>query len=243
MRVKTDRAVYIVTGTTLLTFLMANRVGTIWILYPNVLIAAILFFYVILQADEDVPLLSSSAIFGLAMVLTYIPMDWLFSRKVRLIFYLHSDFLANVTTPIGIILNWVVFATLAAYCYQRLATVFETRFVDASGNPRLGFVGTATLAAGLTGMGAAIGSVVIYALGASHLWVWNAAQVDHIPQLASVPVFVPIAFLITFLLAPYFFGGTGSLLRKQHAGVAGIRSGIFIGALQFLGFLMFYAWK
>ena len=253
MRVKTDRAVYIVTGTTLLTFLIVNRVGTgtigsldpkvlISLLYPNVLIAALLFVYAILQTDEDVPLLSSSAIFGVATVLTYVPMDWLFSRKVHLVIY-RTDFLVNITTPIPIILNWVVFATLAAYCYQRLATVFQTRFTDASENPRLGFMGTATLAAGLTGIGAAIGSVVIYTLGASHLWDWNALQVDHIPQLASVPVFVPIAFLITFLLSPYFFGVTGSLLRKQHAGVAGIRCGIFIGALQFLGFLMFYVWK
>lgn len=252
MQVKTDRAIYVVTGTTLLTFLIVNRVGTIglrdpdvliWLLYPNVLIAAILFFYCILQADEDVSLLSSSAIFGVAAVLTYVPMDWFFSRKMRLIFYLRSDFFASVTTPIGIILNWVVFATLAAYCYQRLATVFQTRLADATENPRLGFIGVATWAAALTGIGAAIGSIVIYALGASHLWIWNAAQVDHIPQIASVPVFVPIAFLIAFLLCPYVFGVTGSFLREQHTGVAGIRCGIFIGALQFLGFLMFYAWR
>ncbi len=243
MQAKTDRAVYVVTGTTLLTFLIANRVGTIWILYPNVLIAVVLFVYCILQTDEDVSLLSSSVIFGLATVLTYVPMDWLFSRKARLIFYLRSDFLANVTTPIGIILNWVVFATLAAYCYQRLATVSQTRFAQASETPRLGVMGAATLAASLTGIGAAIGSVVIYALGASHLWVWNSAQVDHIPQIASVPVFVPLAFLLTFLLCPYFFGVTGGFLREQHTGIAGIRCGIFIGALQFLGFLLFYAWK
>ena len=243
MRVKTDRVVYVVTGTTLLTFLMANRIGTIWVLYPNVLIAVLLFFYSFSQADEDVSLLSSSAIFGLATVLMYVPMDWLFSRKARLIFYLRSDFLANVSTPIGIILNWVVFATLAAYCYQRLAAVFQTRFADASRNPRLGFMGSATVAAGFTGIGAAIGSVVIYALGASHLWVWNSTQVDWMPQIASVPIFVPLAFLLTFLLCPYLFGVTGSFLREQHTGVAGIRCGIFMGALQFLGFLLFYVWK
>lgn len=252
MRAKTDRAIYVVTGTTLLTFLMVNRVGTIgfldpdvliWLLYPNVLIAAILFFYCILQADEDVSLLSNSTIFGVATVLVYVPMDWLFSRKMHLIFYLRPYFLANLTTPIDIILNWVVFATLAAYFYHRLATVFQTRLTDATENPRLGFIGSAAMAAGFTGIGAAIGSVVIYALGASRLWIWNAAQVDHIPQIASVPVFVPLAFLITFLLCPYLFGGIGSFLREQHTGVAGIRCGIFIGALQFLGFLMFYIWK
>jgi hypothetical protein len=244
MGTKTDKAVFTVTGTTLLTFLIESRIEsrieTIWILYPNVLLAVSLLFYCISQTDEDASLLSSSSIFGLATVLTYAPMDWLFSRKMRLIFYLRSDFLANITTPIAIILNWVVFATLTAYFYQRLTAIFQTRFASDSENPRVGLIGTAMLAAGATGIGAAVGSIVIYALGASHLWLWNAAQVDRIPQIASVPVFVPVAFLLTFLLCPYFFGVVNSFLREQHVSVAGIRCGIFMGALQFL---LFYAWK
>jgi hypothetical protein len=240
MGIKTDKSVFAVTGTTLLTFLIANRIGTIWILYPNVLIAVSLFLYCVRQTDEDVSLLSSSSIFGLATVLMYAPMDWLFSRKMHLIFYLRSDFLVNITTPIAIILNWVVFATLAAYFYQRLVAILQTRFASDAESPTVGLIGTSMLAAGVTGIGTAVGSVVIYALGGSHLWEWNAIQVDRIPQIASVPVFVPIAFLITFLLCPYFFGVANSFLREQHAGVAGIRCGIFIGALQFLSFLLLY---
>ena len=240
MGTKTDKSVFAVTGTTLLTFLIASRIETIWILYPNVLIAVSLFIYCVRQTDEDVALLSSSSIFGLATVLMYAPMDWLFSRKVHLIFYLISDFFVNTTTPIAIILNWVVFVTLAAYFYQRLVAILQTRFASDPENPSGGLIGTSMLAAGITGIGAAVGSVVIYVLGASHLWLWNAAQVDRIPQIASVPVFVPIAFLITFLLCPYFFGVANSFFREQHAGVAGIRCGIFMGALQFLSFLLFY---
>ena len=240
---KTDKAAFAVTGTTLLTFLIASRIGTIWILYPNVLVAAVLCVYCICRIDEDVSLLLSSSIFGIATTLTYVPMDWLFSRKAHLVFYLRSDFLADLTTPIGIILNWIVFATLAAYCYQRLAMIFRTRFVSEAGNSRTGSMGTAMLAAGVTSIGAAVGSNIIYALGESHLWVWNATQVDQIPQIASVPVFVPVSFLITFLLCPYFFGVAGGFPREQHAGVAGIRCGIFMGALQFFGFLLFYVWK
>ena len=239
MGTKTDKSVFAVTGTTLLTFLIASRIGTFWILYPNVLIAVSLFFYCNRHTDEDTSLLSSSAIFGLATVLTYVPMDWLFSRKVGLIVY-GPDFLVNITTPIPIILNWVVFATLAAYCYQRFAAICQTRLASNPENPSGGSIGTAMLAAGVTGIGAALGSIVIYALGGLHLWEWNALQVDRIPQIASVPIFVPIAFLITFLLSPYLFGVANSFLRAQHAGVAGIRCGIFIGALQFLGFLLFY---
>ena len=246
---KTDRAVFTVTGTTLLTFLIASRVGSIWILYPNVLIAVALFIYCIWQLDEDASLLSSSSVFGLATTLTYVPMDWLFSRKAHLIFYLRPDFLANVTTPIGIILNWLVFTTLAAYGYQRLAMIFRVSFTDASRDSRMGFVGIGVLAAGVTGIGAALGSIIVYALGAGHLWEWNAAQVDQMLQIASVPAFVPVSFLFTFLLCPYFFGVVGKVGATTgergllHAGVAGIRCGIFMGAFQFFSFLLFYVWK
>ena len=240
MGIKTDRAAFTVTGTTLLTFLIASRIGSIWILYPNILIAVSLCVYCLCRTDADASLLLNSSIFGIATTLTYVPMDWLFSRKVGLIFYLHPDFLANLTTPIGIILNWVVFTTLAAYCYQRLTMIFQTGFASDGGTPRIGSMGTAILAAGITGIGAAIGSNIIYAFGESHLWVWNATQVDRIPQIGAVPVFVPISFLVTFLLCPYFFGVAGGFLKEQHAGVAGIRCGIFMGALQFFGFLLFY---
>jgi len=243
MCTKTDKAVFAVTGTTLLTFLIASRIGTIWLLYPNVLIAVSLCVYCIWQLDEDVSLLLSSSIFGIAATLTYVPMDWLFSRKAGLIFYLRPDFLVHLTTPIGIILNWIVFATLAAYCYQRLTMIFRTRFASEADNSKIGFMGLAMLAAGVTGIAAGVGSNTIYALGESQLWVWNATQVDRIPEIASVPVFVPISFLVAFLLCPYFFGVAGGFLREQHAGVAGIRCGIFIGALQFFSFLLFYVWK
>ena len=246
---KADKAVFTVTGTTLLTFLITSRVGSIWVLYPNVLIAAALFIYCIRRIDEDASLLSNSSVFGLATTLTYVPMDWLFSRKAGLIFYLRSDFLASVTTPIGVILNWVVFATLAAYCYRRFEMMLRTRFANESEDSKMGFVGIGVLASSAPGIGAAFGSIVIYGLGASHLWVWNAAQVDQMPQIASVPVFVPVSFLLTFLLCPYFFGVAGKakdaagIRRYQHAGVAGIRCGIFLGALQFFSFLLFYVWK
>ena len=243
MGTKTDRAAFTVTGMTLLTFLIASRIGTIWALYPNILIAVALCVYCIRLIDEDASLLLNSSIFGIATTLTYVPMDWLFSRKAHLVFYLRPDFLADLTTPIGIILNWIVFATLAGYCYQRLAMIFRTRFASETGNSRIGFTGTAMLAAGVTGIGAAVGSNIIYAFGESHLWVWNATQVDRIPQIASVPVFVPVSFLVTFLLCPYFFGVADGFPREQHAGVAGIRCGIFMGALQFFSFLLFYVWK
>ena len=257
MPTKTDKAVFTVTATTILTFLIASRLSSIWMLYPNVLIAAALGIYCIQRINEDTALLARSAVFGLATTVTYVPMDWLFSRKAHLIFYLRPDFLANLTTPIAIILNWLVFTTLAAYSYQRLATVLRAGFTEAAHNSRMGFVGISVLAGSLTGIAAALGSITVYALGAGHLWEWNAAQVDQIPQIAAVPAFVPVSFLCTFLLCPYFFGITrkpvGAVSQThptspgerglQHAGVAGIRCGIFMGAFQFFSFLLFYVWQ
>lgn len=227
MAIKTDQVVFTVAGTTLLTFLIVSYIGSIWLLYPNLLIALGLFGYHIWKDSEDASLLSRSLLFGFTVILTYVPMDWLFSRKVHLIFYLRPDFLANMTTPIGLMLNWVAFATLTGYCYQRLEMICRNREV----------AGTALLAAGTTGIGAAVGSTVIYGLGSSYLWTWNAKWTDTTPNLASVPLFVPIAFLLTFLLCPYYFH------REQHAAVAGIRCGIFMGALQFFSFLLFYIWR
>ena len=89
---KTDKAVVTVAVTTLLTFLIVNYIGSIWLLYPNLLIAIGLFGYCIWQNGEGTSLLSRSLLFGFTATLTYIPMDWLFSRKVHLIFYLPSRF-------------------------------------------------------------------------------------------------------------------------------------------------------
>ena len=75
MEIKADKAVFTVTGTTLLTFLIASRIGIIWVLYPNVLIAIVLFVYCIRQTDKNASLLLSSAVFGVATTLTYVPID------------------------------------------------------------------------------------------------------------------------------------------------------------------------
>ncbi len=238
---RTDIAVFAVTGTTLLTFLVASRIGSIWVLYPNVLIAVLLCVYRLTRLDTDTTRLSRSALFGVATILTYLPIEWQLSRKMHLIFYLSSDFLVNLTTPIGVLLNWVVFATLAAYCYQRLAAVFRDRWSAGTDAPRIGRAGTSLLAAGVTAIGAALGSNVIYALGESGLWVWNATQMDRIPQIATVPVVIPISFFLTYLLCPFFFGIAGGFPREQHVAVAGIRCGIFMGTLQLLCFLFYYA--
>ncbi len=217
MRIGTDTAVITVAGTTLLTFLIVNQIGSLWALYPNVVFTIGWFGYWIRRRGEAPSLLSRCLFFGIAATVIYLPIDWLFSRKAHLIFYLHSEF-ERFGAPVALVFTWTIFAALSCYFYERNVMLWGQRFV----------------AAALTGLGAGVGSLVIYRLGDSQLWVWNDMRVGTFPQLAAVPLFMPLAFLLTFLLCPYYFH------REQHPAVAGIRCGIFMGALQFFTFLAFY---
>ncbi len=240
-RSRTDTAVITVACTTFLTFLIVNQIGSIWVLYPNVLLTIGWFGYLLCRSTEEeifelsgpredpvslkseVPVsheksvLSRCMLFGVAATALYLPIDWFFSRKAHIVFYLRSEF-ERLGVPLGLILTWAIFAMLMAYCYDRGLMIFRHRLI----------------AAVLTGLMAGIGATIIYQLGESELWIWNATRVGNFPHIASVPVFVPIAFFLTFLLCPYYFH------REQHPVVAGIRCGIFMGALQFFSFLLFY---
>ncbi|MDE0637651.1 MAG: hypothetical protein OXI43_17575 [Candidatus Poribacteria bacterium] len=229
MSIKTDKAVLTVVFTTFLTFLLlfllpirSFGIGAIWWLYPNLLFAIGWFGYLIqlnrnTAKDGSSQLLFHSVLFGSAATATYLPMDWLFSRKLQFIVYTSSDFGINVTTPIGLIMTWVLFGTLAVYCYHRLE-MFGLHCFAASG---------------ITGIVAAIGSIAIYGLG-KELWEWNVLRVDNISHIATVPIFIPITFLLTYTLYPYYFH------RKQHALIAGIRCGLFMGIVMFSSFLIFW---
>ncbi len=241
----TDTAVITIACTTFLTFLIVNRIGSIWAFYPNVLLAIGWFWYLLSRnTDEDtaktvcpsdgtltqdtvslqsaVPtpgeksILSRCLLFGATMTGLYLPMDRLFSRKAHIIFYLRSE-VERLGVPLGLIFTWVIFATFMGYCYHRSLMIFRYRPV----------------AAVLTGAAGCIAATLIYQLGESQLWIWNIQRVGKFAHIAAVPLFVPIAFFFTFLLCPYYFH------RAQHAVIAGIRCGIFMGAFQFLSFLLF----
>ncbi len=231
MELKTDKPVFTVALTTFLTFLLlfllpkkSLGIDAIWWLYPNLLLAIGWFGFLIrshrnITEDVSPQLLTSCVLFGFAATAIYLPMDRLFSRhgKLQFIVYRSSDFLVNVTTPIGLILTWVLFATLTVYLYHRLKVFGLQSFV----------------ASGITGMVAGIGSIVIYMLG-QELWEWNSLRIDNIPNIASVPIFMPITYMLTFTLCPYYFH------RGQHALIAGARCGLFMGLVMFSSFLLFW---
>jgi hypothetical protein len=78
-----------------------------------------------------------------------------------------------------------------------------------------------------------VGGTIFDQFGSARLWNWNAIRFSSFPYIGSVPVCVPIALALTFLLTPYY-------LRRHHIVVGGIRCGLFIGIMQFLCFLLFY---
>lgn len=213
MRISTDTAVILVAATTGFTFILVNQFGSVWLLYPNLVFTIGWFGYWLRRCS----MLSRCLFFGIAATVIYLPIAWLFSRRAHLIFYLHSE-VERIGVPIALMFTWVILGVLSCYFYERNVALWGQRF----------------LAAALTGLVAGVGSVVIYRLGDSQLWVWNEMRVGTFPHLASVPLFVPLAFLLTFLLCPYYF------YREQHPAVAGMRCGIFMGASQFLTFLVFY---
>ncbi len=231
MVIKTDKAILVVVFTTFLTFLLlflipirSIGIGAIWWLYPNLLLAICWFGYLIIYQKEltDVDssrLLFNSVLFGLATTATFLPMDRLFSRhgKLQFIIYRSTDFFGNIMTPVGIILTWVLFATLLIYCFHRL---------DMIGVHRL-------LASTIIGVIAAIGSIVVYRMG-EDLWIWNSLRIDNMFNILTVPIFVPITFLLTFLLCPYYFH------RQQHPLVAGMRCGLFMGVVMFLSYIILW---
>ncbi|MCH8293081.1 hypothetical protein IH992_18480 [Candidatus Poribacteria bacterium] len=214
---RTDKVVIAASGTILLTFLIATKYGSIWVLYLNVLITSGLFGYGIRQESEFSSHLSRSVISAVSASITYIPLDWLFSKKAHLIFYLRPDIPWMPSAPLSLVFTWMIVLTVPIYLYQRLNAIW----------------GKAYISAGVTATAVLISSTILGMLGSAR-FLWNANLVSGLPHIGSLPTFVPIALFLTFLLSPYYFS------KRQHPIVSGMRCGIFVGAMLFLCFVFFF---
>jgi hypothetical protein len=213
---RVDKAVIFACVTIFITFLINAKLGSIWLLYSNVLITVSVFGYAIWKWDEFRHL-SHSAIFGVIAAITYLPVDRLFSQRVDLIFYLNLNDIQVPAVPLSLLLTWMIAITVTIYFYQRLNSIWRRPYISSV----------------ITGVVVFIGSTVLDQLGSARLWNWNASRFQNFPYIGTVPVFVPIAILLTFLLSPYY-------LRRQHPLVAGLRCGLFLGGMQFLCFMLFH---
>ena len=213
---QTDKAVTIASITTFLTFLINAKLGSIWLLYLNVLVVAGIFGYAGRPWNQRSQL-SRSTIFGVIASITYIPLDWLFSRQVLLLFYLSPRDIRIAAVPLSLLLTWMIAITIIIYIYHRLNAIWERPYIPAV----------------IVGSIAFVGSTIFDQFGSARLWNWNATRLSSFPYIGSVPVFIPIGLALTFLLSPYY-------LRRHHIVVGGIRCGLFIGIMQFLCFLLFH---
>ena len=213
---QTDKAVIIASITTFLTFLANAKLGSIWLLYLNFLVVVGAFGYVSRPWDQ-LTHLSRSAIVGVIASITYIPLDLLFSEHVKLLSYLSLRDIRIAAVPMSLLLTWMITITIIIYIYHRLNAIWERPYIPAA----------------IVGGIAFVGSTIFDQFGSARLWNWNAIRFSYFPYIGSVPVCVPIALALTFLLSPYY-------LRKHHIVVGGIRCGLFIGIMQFLCFLSFH---
>lgn len=213
---QTDKAVIIAGITTFLTFLINAKLGSIWFLYLNVVVVVGIFGYVSRPWLQLSPL-SRSAIFGAVASITYIPLDWLFSRRVALLSYLSSGDIRIAAVPLSLLLTWMIVITIIIYIYHRLHAIWDKPYIPAM------------VVSGI----ALVGSTLFDQFGSARLWNWNAIRFSYFPYIGSIPASVPVALALTFLFTPYY-------LRRYHIVVGGIRCGLFIGIMQFLCFFSFH---
>ncbi len=213
---QTDKAVIIASLTTFLTFLINAKLGSIWLLYLNVLVVVGVFGYAS-RPWNQLSHLSRCAIFGVIASITYIPLDLLFSKHVELLSYLSRRDILIAAVPLSLLLTWMIAITIIIYIYHRLNEVWERPYIPAL----------------IVGSIAFVGSTIFDQFGSVRLWNWNALRFSAFPYIGSVPVCVPIGLGLTFLLSPYY-------LRSHHIVVGSIRCGLFIGIMQFLCFLLFH---
>ena len=213
---QTDKAVIIASITTFLTFLMNAKFGSVWLLYLNILVVVGMFSYASRPWDR-LSHLSRSAIVGVIASTTYLPLDLLFSEHVKLLSYLSLRDIRIAAVPLSLLLTWMVVITIIIYIYHRLNDIWERPYFPAM----------------LVGLIAFVGSTILDQFGSARLWNWNAMRFSYFPYIGSVPVCVPIALALTFLLSPYY-------LRRHHIVVGGIRCGLFIGIMQLLSFMLFH---
>ena len=216
---QTDKTVIFASITTFLTFLINAKLGSIWLLYLNVLIITGVFGFALRRRGESSHL-ARSVIASAISLIVFLPLDWYISQKIHqdhLIFYLSLDDIRVPTVPLSLLLTWLIALTVTIYVYQRFSSKWRYAYISAV----------------LTASAVFVSSVVFDRLGSARLWNWNASYLENFPFIGSIPAFVPMALSLTFLLSPYYF-------RGQNLIVAGLRCGLCMGALQLFGFLVFY---
>jgi hypothetical protein len=131
-------------------------------------------------------------IMGGIVGILYTFLDSLFA-EVEITTYLRND-LKIMSTPVSVVLFWTFFITTMMYLYHRLRSVFSKFYF-----PSL-----------ITGTTAFLFNLILLYLGSDNQWNWNVLNHLHgsksLPSIGPIPLYVPLAFFVTFLSSPYIVG-------------------------------------
>jgi len=194
----------IVAGSSLLS-LIIMAIGTLFhSVIPLYLIGILTlggFTYWSIRRDSTRILIRSLIIGGIVGVL-YTFLDTLFS-EVEITTYLRND-VKILSTPLSVVLFWTFFITTMMYLYHRLRSVFG-RFI---------------LPSLITGSTAFLFSLILLYLGSNNQWNWNVLNNllgnKSLPSVGPVPLYVPLAFFLTFVASPYIIGIPKNSMIKDN---------------------------
>lgn len=143
-----------------------------------------------------------SLIVGGIVGLLYTFLDTLFV-EVSIVTYLRkNDDIRLLSTPFSVVLFWIFFITTMMYLYQRLRSSFSRFYIPSLITGSTGFI---------------FGLLLIYLGDQSRQWVWSVGEsLKPLPSIGPIPLYVPLAFLVTFLLSPYIIGVDIASIEKEN---------------------------
>ena len=230
---RTDLIVAGASALILTAFLINTRLDSAIPLYISSLIGLSAFIYWAIRRDATGMLRRSLIIAGIGE-LFYTWVDSIFVEQ-EIITYVIGD-VEILSTPVSVALVGVCCIAIAMYFYQRLRSIFGQAYIPAV----------------LTGVSAFLAGVVLNHLGAE-LWRWSSVWLDYRKSgpaplvismlcIGSVPLFVPIALFVTFLLSPYIIGGQRFSRRigiSDNVIAAGLRCAVLLPMMIYLSFVIF----
>jgi hypothetical protein len=185
----------------ILFFLINIAFSSVIVLYMADVIMLGGFIYWGIKRDSTKILIRSLCVGGIVGVF-YTFLDTLFV-EVSIITYLRkNDDFRILSTPFSVVLFWMFFITTIMYLYQRLRSSFSKFYIP-------------SLLTGTTAF--LLGFILIYLGDLARQWVWSVGEyVKPMPSIGPVPLYVPLAFFVTFLLSPYIIGVPDSSMVKDQ---------------------------
>jgi len=199
----TNHTDIIVAGASLLSLIIMTinmLFNSVIPLYISDVVTIGVFIYWCIHKDPTRILVRSLIMGGIVGVL-YTFLDSLFA-EVEITTYLRND-VKILSTPVSVVLFWAFFITTMMYLYYRLRSVFGRFYL-----PSL-----------ITGTTAFLFSLILLYLGSNNQWNWNVLNNllgnKSLPSIGPIPLYVPLAFFVTFFASPYIVGIPNTSIIKD----------------------------